>query len=168
MVTTSVLAITSACAAEAAPPEFPNVDSYAPVDPNTLMHMDKSWNSIVFYPASKHYSCSYLISGVGVTEQNRFLSCEGDIPGASDAPTEGASGAGCSLVKALSGSIIREAMQQCMPYQGSNIDIPGHELRPGQKVTYGPVTCVQDQGDRTACINGDHGFVISPEKTWAF
>ncbi|MBS9535179.1 hypothetical protein KIH27_16450 [Mycobacterium sp. M1] len=163
----SALMITSACTAEAAPPGFPNVDSYTPVDPNTLMHMDKSWRSVVFYPASKHYSCSYLFSGVGIAEDNRTLSCQGDIPGAADAPIDGPDKTGCSFVGVAPNWLARRP-SQCGVYTSSDTALPGHELLPGQKVTYGSMTCVQDQGDRTACIDGDHGFVISPEKTWAF
>ncbi|MFZ2239161.1 MAG: hypothetical protein WAV90_06400 [Gordonia amarae] len=44
-------------------------------------------------------------------------------------------------------------------------------LNPGQKVSYGNITCGVVGGGITACLdssNGTHGFVLDPAGSWAF
>jgi hypothetical protein len=158
------------------PPGFPDLAGYAAVDASEYMFWTHGHQFMEFYPPSKHYECSVDITG---SSGGHPLAprCSGDIPGADDAPAEEPITSGCSQAQIIPGTppnpvgSIGRYNSTCEPFSGRHFDRPEEELPAGHKITIGPITCAQGEGDNTACLDargGGHGFVISPERSWTF
>jgi hypothetical protein len=153
----------------APPPGFPNLNDDAPADARSHVFFTRGSKFVALYPPSKHYHCLINVTGKS-WDQAHAPSCVGDIPGADEAPAEGPIPDGCFQVSISPDSLSR-FHAVCGPFSNRTLEEPDYELSPGQKITVGPITCAQGEGDNTACLDargGGHGFVISPERSWTF
>jgi hypothetical protein len=153
--------------AAAAPPGFPDVNAFSPVDPSSHT-VGNPRSSEIEFVAPDGVSCSWGFS----TEPNdrEAVLCEGNIPGIpASAPDDGNSGCGQVHVVGYPNSrtgpyVISRHGGSCGPFSG----FP--PLGVGQKLSATNITCVVGANDLTACIDSSdgHGFLFEPSGSSAF
>lgn len=146
----------------AAPPGFPDLDAFTPVDPAPYVGGGYGAPSINFHFATPDgVLCRWQYS----TSPNSYVDirCSGNIPGI---PDDG--GWGCAQLGAtgIHGPyVFTRGIGDCPPHPGwiGVLDV-------GQSVSASNVTCVVGADRLTACIDSvrDRGFVLQPSGSWVF
>lgn len=150
--------------ASAQPPGFPDMSGFADVTNDYIV--DSGRGSIgVQFSTPDGIDCGFG-TPKNVTHDSQLVTCNGVIPGLSNFPhtgTQGPCDGGVVTVSKLPGQIL---------HYGVGCGGGGNKvLNPGQKVTYGFVTCGVAEGGVTACIDtdsGNHGFILSPSGSSVF
>lgn len=141
--------------ASAQPPGFPDLNSLTDVTPDYIGINPRDSHGFNFVTAEGGFSCGGSTSGA---------SCSGAFPGLEGIPMGPAQGP-CELGFAnafpTGGSITRNR-GTCD--NGGSFRV----LNVGQRVSYGPTTCGVFPGSVTACVSGEHGFVLQPSGSWAY
>jgi hypothetical protein len=147
-------AFPAAPAAGAAPPNFPDLDAFHAVDATAysrpFSYAERWANVYSFFTTPDGLSCAV---GPGSW-------CTGNLPG-----VDGATAGPC-------GSVHQAGDGQ--PFEFSvgheRCTAEDHLLQPGQKLTdvLTGTTCVVGENRLTACIEGNHGFVLQPSGSWTF
>jgi hypothetical protein len=155
--------------AAAAPPGFPDVNAFSPVDPNSHT-VGNPRSTIIGFRTPGGVVCTWGFS----TDPNDHdaVECGGNVPGIPDSAPDGGS-SGCAQVKVAdypaqrSGPYVIYKHGGPCPSSFSNLILP---LNAGQKLTATNITCVVGAGDLTACIDSSdgHGFVLQPSGSSGF
>lgn len=159
--------------AAAAPPAFPDVNAFSPVDPQDYLFPGSADPSNlpqyrVGFSTPDGVECSWPYSTFpGIHAE---VSCEGDIPGIPDSVPED-NGPGCAKLwntgLVTPGSyVFGRHWGACPPFPFGGL----HPLNVGQKISASNVTCVVGANSVTACIddNGNPGFVLQPSGSQVF
>ncbi|BBX48941.1 hypothetical protein GCM10009641_00130 [Mycobacterium cookii] len=143
--------------AAAAPPGFPDVNTFTPVD-SKLYTISKPDSTFIGFVTARGVSCTWAYS----SDPNAHgpVECNGNIMGIPDSAPDGGS-SGCASAK--SDAPITKHGGACPPFSSSLATLNG-----GQKLTAVNVTCVVGVDGLTACIDGDHGLVLQSSGSWTF
>ncbi len=148
--------VVSPPSAAAQPVGFPDLTRFTDAAPGHFIrpfsYAERWANGYLFFTTPDGISCA-----IGGSSW-----CTGEFPGRPDNP------GACDSVQ-------RDGDAASQPFAfGSNdrqcVHAADAMLAPGQKVTntaFG-TTCVVGEGRLTACIQGDHGFVLQPSGSWVF
>jgi hypothetical protein len=161
IVLSSISMSTGSPIAAAAPPGFPDVNAFSPVDPSSHT-ISNPRSAVIGFVAPGGVGCSWRYSTD--PSDHAAVLCEGNIPGIpASAPDNGSTG--CAQAKAAGGAyVINSHGGACPPFNG----FP--PLNVGQSLSATNITCVVGANDLTACIDSsdDHGFVLQPSGSSAF
>jgi hypothetical protein len=143
--------------AAAAPPGFPDVNAFTPVEPKAYT-ISKPDSTFIGFVTTRGVSCTWGYS----SDPNAHgpVECSGNILGIPDSAPDGGN-SGCAA--ASSNAPITRRGGACAPFSSSLATLNG-----GQKLTAVNVTCVVGADGLTACIDGDHGLVLQPSGSWTF
>ena len=143
--------------ATGAPPGFPDVNAFNPVDAKTYT-ISKPDSTFIGFVTTRGVSCTWGYS----SDPNAHgpVECSGNILGIPDTAPDGGT-TGCAAASA-NAPITRHG-GACAPFSSSLTTLNG-----GQKLTAVNVTCVVGADGLTACIDGDHGIVLQPSGSWTF
>lgn len=143
--------------ASAAPPGFPDVNAFSPVDANAYT-ISKPDSTFIGFVTTRGVSCTWGYS----SDPNAHgpVECSGNILGIPDSAPDGGT-TGCAA--ASSNAVITKHGGACPPFSSSLTTLNG-----GQKLTAVNVTCVVGADGLTACIDGDHGIVLQSSGSWTF
>lgn len=141
----------------AAPPGFPDVNAFTPVDPK-LYTISKPDSTFIGFMTTRGVACTWGYS----SDANAHgpVECSGNILGVPDNAPDGGT-TGC--VAASANAPITKHGGACAPFSSSLATLNG-----GQRLTAVNVTCVVGADGLTACIDGDHGLVLQPAGSWTF
>ncbi len=143
--------------ASAAPPGFPDVNAFSPVDPKAYT-ISKPDSTFIGFVTTRGVSCTWGYS----SDPNAHgpVECSGNILGIPDSAPDGGT-TGCAAAR--SNAVITKHGGACPPFSSSLTTLNG-----GQKLTAVNVTCVVGADGLTACIDGDHGIVLQSSGSWTF
>lgn len=144
-------------AAAAAPPGFPDVNAFSPVDAKAYT-ISKPDSTFIGFVTTRGVSCTWGYSSD--PHAHGPVSCSGNILGVPESAPDGGSG-GCAA--ATSNALITKRGGACPPFSSSLAMLNG-----GQKLSALNVTCVVGADGLTACIDGDHGLVLQASGSWTF
>lgn len=158
----------SACSqsniASAEPPGFPDLNGFseAPAASYT-MGWDRGSKTIGFSTANG-VDCNFG-APKNPNGDNQEISCWGPLPGLQDVPVHGGDSGPCDF-----GTVNQRGIAHT---KGACKDAsPGRKiLNPGQKVSYGNVTCAAGDDGLIACIervSPERGFVLQPSGSFVF
>jgi len=150
--------------ATAAPPGFPDLNDFQPVDPAPYtMHFGRGGGG-VFFATPDGLQCGWASLANG-PEVHVSAGCNGPIPGLDSAlvGNDGCSGVGAST----------SLPSDLGPYGFSKGGCPVIStplLNVGQKITAANTTCLVGADRLTACIDPilNRGFVLHPSGSWTF
>jgi hypothetical protein len=156
-VTGGVALVSAAPAAQAQPPNFPDLNAFTEAPADLHFSRPERWASgYAFFRTPDGLNCM----------MGSVTRCTGPLPGLP--PEEYGA---CSIVHGPYQQATRSipfifetASEDC----GPSTDDP---LGVGQKLTFTAnytTTCVVGEGRLTACIQNDHGFVLQPSGSWVF
>ncbi len=169
-ITTTVIAATSTLAivahpavSSAAPPGFPDVDSFQSVDPAQYTMQSGRGGGGVFFATPDGLQCGWASLASG-PDAHVSVGCSGPIPGLPGAGP----GGGCDGV-----NVATALASDLGPYlfqKGTCPVITSPLLNVGQKITAANTTCVVGADRLTACIDPilNRGFVLQPSGSWTF
>jgi hypothetical protein len=150
--------------AAAAPPGFPDLNAFQPVDP-------ARYTAAAFGPGAAYFVTP---DGVQCVLPNPYkpsdhvsASCDGPLPGLPDNAPVGDDG--CSTVS--TSSSLPDDLGPYGFHKGTGCPIlTSPLLSVGQEITTGGITCVVGADRLTACIDPilNRGFVIQPSGSWTF
>lgn len=157
IVAAAALGAMSSPVAAAAPPGFPDLNAFSPVDPKAYT-ISKPNSTFIGFVTTRGVSCSWGYS----SDPNAHgpVECSGNILGIPDSAPDGGSG-GCAAVSS-DGTITKHG-GPCPPFSSSLSTLNG-----GQKLVALNVSCVVAADGLTACVDGDHGFVLQSSGSWTF
>ena len=156
-VAAGVALVSTAPAAQAQPPNFPDLNAFSEAPADLHFSRPARWASgYAFFRTPDGLNC--MIGSV--------TRCSGALPGL----PSGEYGA-CAVVLQT-----YEEATRSLPFRfetssedcGPSTDDP---LGVGQKLTFTTnytTTCVVGEANLTACIQNDHGFVLQPSGSWVF
>lgn len=175
---TGFAALSPAPTATAAPPGFPDVNAFVPVDPQPHIYRHyrngdygdmSALDRLVKFSTPDGVSCfyNYILPAAANPALNAGINCWGNIPGIPDAvPDSG--GPGCAKVSwaFLSNEFVLDRHGGHCPPFPAGIGV----LNPGQKIETGNATCMVGEGALVACVDPtkDRGFVLQPSGSWVF
>ena len=151
--------------ATAAPPRFPDLNAFQPVDPGPYtMHFGRGGGG-VFFATPDGLQCGWGSLANGPAD-HVTAECDGPLPGLPDTAPVGSGG--CERVGVASAQ-----HSDLGPYgffQGTCPVITAPVLNVGQKITAANTTCVVGADRLTACIDPilNRGFVLQPSGSWIF
>jgi hypothetical protein len=152
-------------AASAQPPGFPDINNFADVTSSYMIPGGRGDPGVLF-STPDGLSCGFA-APQSVTADNPPAHCDGFLPGVSGLPVANDQAGDCDIGRATTDPPeIWHHRSSCNPPSAGN-----KILNPGQKVTYGHITCGVAPGGVTACLdtaNGEHGFVLQPSGSSAF
>lgn len=164
-ITTAVILAGAAVAplASAQPPGFPDLSGFTDVTADFAGN--QRGETVVGFSPDGLINCGF---------DSQRVTCAGPMPGLQGMPiangnTQGNcdEGSATAGVPAGGGGQIRHNKFNGQCPDESDVKI----LKPGQKVSYGNITCGVAPGGVTACIDtfsGEHGFVLQPSGSWSF
>lgn len=160
-VSAAVLGLGTGTAA-AAPPEFPDLDAFAPVDAARY--------SVSFPSKAIHFStpdgleCGLANYGPDSPGTQNYAWCSGGIPGM-PADAESVNGE-ADKVTGYGGPVFMYKFVK----NGGFKPGPQRLVGVGQKISSANITCAVGADRLTACINrvDNHGFVLQPSGSWTF
>lgn len=167
-VVAGALALWCAPTAQAAPPNFPDLDFFTPTTDTHLAQYQGGTQQVVKFSTPDGVYCSInVLGGVGPT-----IRCYGAVPGiagvavTTDPYVAKPCDFGVADLHAAREGVLSSMRGTCPT------DLAGAAvLLPGEKVTVRSTTCGVAPGSVTACIDntdGGHGFVLQPSGSWAF
>jgi hypothetical protein len=133
-------------------PEFPDMTSFAAVDPNAYVRSQPYFNGIMFRTPDG-ISCDRNAMNSLNNPDVVVLTCVGPRPD---------QGPGFWKARVTTGSTA--TIEQTSSQSEGD---PGLELPTRHTISYDGILCGTDNGT-TACRIGDHGFVLAPDKTTLF
>jgi hypothetical protein len=159
--------------AMAAPPGFPNLDTFTPVAIDDFVAPLAHGAVIVNFSALGTVTCDFYGGPPPPPGPLQNIDCEGAMPGLQNVPlTSGGPAGPEDCVYGVTKATPSGYQLQKGSYSACNAPRPvsGKPLTAGQKVSYLNVTCAA--GDQLlACLDttgGEHGFVLQPSGSWAF
>ena len=164
--------------ARAYPPDFPNLETFAAVDPAQFTHTANygrgGTQTSVDFDTPDGVRCTW-----GHSESPAYhpeIACVGNIPGV-PAYVADRDQPGCTQVsfgEFLNGSapvyMFAHRAQNSGTCPSATTAAQGQRLSPGQKLTSTNITCAVAEGDVTACIDpiANRGFMLTPAGSWTF
>jgi hypothetical protein len=150
--------------AKAAPPNFPDLNAFRPVDPAPYTATAHAGGA-AYFATPDGLQCS--LPNPAKPGDRVSASCDGPLPGLpADAPV---GGDGCSAVGTPTSLPTDLGPYSFQKGTGCPI-ITSPLLNPGQKITKADITCVVGVDRLTACIDPilNRGFVLQPSGSWIF
>lgn len=169
----AVAMVASSPSAAAAPPGFPDLNAFTPVDPQGYLgasrYLDNDDKDVgVWFSTSDGVVCSWAYFPKTMESPMGWpgITCMGNIPGIPDSvPDNG--GPGCARVwpqPVSSDFVFDRHGGACPPFAGAAV------LNAGQRIETGDATCVVGANQLVACVDPsrDKGFVLQPSGSWVF
>jgi len=156
--------LTQASTAAAAPPGFPDLDAFQPVDPAQYATGGRGGGQ-TFFATPDGLQCGWPI--VNKPDDHVSAGCDGPLPGLPVTAPVGSDG--CSVVGTAT-----SLPSDLGPYgfqRGTGCPVlTSQVLNVGQKITAANITCVVGADRLTACIDPilNRGFVLQPAGSWTF
>ncbi|MDO3069572.1 hypothetical protein [Mycobacteroides abscessus] len=168
----TVLAVAAliACAppdrAAAEPPGFPDLNAYSEVSVDQYVSAAGRGMTSVFFSTTEGVNCGFG-HPANPDGRNQLIQCWGPLPGLQDIAAEGSGPCDTGTVNQFGAKYaIGHVKGACKDNRPTS-----KVLSPGQKVSYGNVTCGVGDGGSVACIervNPERGFVLQPSGSFAF
>ena len=152
----------------AAPPGFPDLNAFTPVDTNIYI-VGNPRSATIGFMAPSGIACTWRYSSD--PKDHDAVQCGGDIPGLPASVADAGNG-GCAQVEVAgypanrTGPYVFTRRAGACPAFDSSL-LP---LNVGQKLSATNVTCVVGANNLTACIDTveNHGFVLQPSGSTGF
>lgn len=149
--------------ASAEPPGFPDLGAFAEVSTDSYIVMGSRGMKSINFSTSEGVNCGFS-APPNPNGNNQLISCDGPLPGLQDIPIEGSGSGQCDV-----GTVNTLAIAH---YKGACDSRPNRKiLNPGQKVSYGNVTCAVGSDKLIACIErvgAGRGFVLQSSGSFVF
>ncbi|AWG64694.1 Uncharacterised protein [Mycobacteroides abscessus subsp. bolletii] len=148
--------------ATAEPPGFPDLNTYAEVPVDQYVSPVGRGMTSVFFSTSEGVNCGFA-HPANPNGQNQQIQCWGPLPGLQNIAAEGSGPCDTGTVNMYG---IGHRKSECKDNKPTS-----KILSPGQKVSYGNVTCGVGDGGSVACIervNPERGFVLQPSGSFSF
>ncbi|CPX56774.1 Uncharacterised protein [Mycobacteroides abscessus subsp. massiliense] len=158
----ALLTSCSSTVALADPPGFPDLNAFAEVP---AADYTQSWGRgapTVNFSTAEGIDCGFTAPKT-LDGQNQLIHCDGPLPGLQDVTAKGSGPCDSGSVNQFDISHTKGACADVKPHR--------KVLGPGQKVSYGNVTCAVGGGGLIACIervNPERGFVLQPSGSFVF
>lgn len=145
--------------AQAAPPGFPDLDAFAPVNAGQYALQQPKASPAIKFATPDGLECGISLYGPDDPTIHTYAWCIGPIPGMPDdapvvhGPTDKVMSNGAGFVRG-----------------GGGTPGPQKVIEVGRKISSANITCVIGADRLTACINrvDNHGFVLQPSGSWTF
>jgi hypothetical protein len=150
--------------AMAAPPGFPELDAFQPVDPGPYTSAGRAGGA-VYFATPDRLQC--VLPAAAKPGDHVSASCDGPLPGLPDNAPVGSDG--CSMVGPPTSLPTDLSPYTFQKGTGCPI-ITTPVLNAGQKISKGDITCVVGADRLTACIDPilNRGFVLQAGGSWTF
>lgn len=150
--------------AAAAPPGFPDLDAFTPVEANQYAASAGKTSVAVKFSTPDGLECGLANYGPDSPETQNYAWCSGGIPGM-PADAESVHGE-ADKVTGYGGPVFMYKFVK----NGGFKPGPQKILDVGQKISSANITCVIGADRLAACINrvDNHGFVLQPSGSWTF
>jgi hypothetical protein len=149
----------------AAPPAFPDLNAFQPVDPALYTKHFPMGGGGVFFATPDGLQCGWASLDNG-PQVHVSGGCDGPLPGLPDTAPRGQYG--CEMVGTA--STLPSDLSPYSFYKGTCPVITSPLLNVGQKITAANTTCLVGADRLTACIDPilNRGFVLQPAGSWTF
>ncbi|WP_322857756.1 hypothetical protein [Mycobacterium shigaense] len=150
--------------AKAAPPNFPDLNAFQPVDPAPYTATARAGGA-AYFATPDGLQCS--LPNPARPGDHVSASCDGPLPGL---PADSSVGSdGCSMVGSPTSLPTDLGPYRFQAGTGCPI-ITSPLLNAGHKITKADITCVVGADRLTACIDPilNRGFVLQPSGSWTF
>ncbi|WP_232078184.1 hypothetical protein [Mycobacterium paraseoulense] len=150
--------------ATATPPQFPDLNSFQPVDPGPYTSAARAGGA-TYFATPDGLQC--ILPNPAKPADHVSASCNGPLPGLPENAPVGSDG--CSVIGSPTSLPTDLGPYTFQKGTGCPI-ITSPLLKVGQKLTKADITCVVGVGRLTACIDPilNRGFVLQPSGSWTF
>jgi hypothetical protein len=151
--------------AKAAPPKFPDLNAFQPVDPAPYRMQFGRGGGGVFFATPDGLQCGWGTLANG-PDDHVSAECDGPLPGLPDNASRGQEG--CERVGVA--SALHSDLGPYGFFAGTCPVITAPLLNVGQKITAANTTCVVGADRLTACTDPilNRGFVLQASGSWTF
>lgn len=166
--TAAAAALVASATATAEPSGFPDLSTFNETPADNYIKVLPRGGKTISFSTVEGLNCRFGAREQG-PDEDRGLSCDGPMPGLEGIPVYGSEQGQCdygNISRAGGAYGITHTKQKCLGAHPA-----GNILAPGQKISYGNVTCAAGADKLLACVNradGEHGFVLSTAGSWSF